>query len=57
MKAQRTEKESGRTQRGRGQGRKQPDQARRRDRVVQGGEERPDEASVEDDYEHYHEEE
>lgn len=57
MKAQRTEKESGRTQRGRAQGRKQPDQARRRDQVVQGGEERPDEASVEDDYEHYHEEE
>lgn len=57
MKAPRTEKESARTQGGRGQERKQPDQARRRDHVVQGGEERPDEASVEDDYEHYHEEE
>jgi hypothetical protein len=55
MKAQRTEKESGRTHGRRGQGRKQPDQARRRDQVVQGGEERVDEASVEDDYENYHE--
>jgi hypothetical protein len=57
MNAQRTEKESGRTHGGRRQGRKQPDQARRRDQVVQGGEVRVDEASVEDDYEHYHEKE